>query len=369
MKRREFLFLLGGSALLGMGAVRCKEKSNRMTRWIWISSHCEWSGDDWKKHLDRLHKHGIDRLHLGVYTGNKAFFHNTLLTETPCDVLEQVLPLAKERGMHVHAWIWVLHNNSKQLIEAHPDWYVINRLGKSTVTDPPYVPDYRWLCPSKPQVQDYLLRTVRELGAYEDLAGIHLDYIRFPDVILPVGLQPKYHLTQTEELPQFDYCYCPTCRRQFKDKTGIDPLQLKQPAENHQWVQFREDQITNLVKVLAAEIRKYGKSPTAAVFPTPALARKLVRQNWSQWPLDAFFPMMYHGFYNEPIEWLGKATREDLQALPANEKLYPGLFIPHFSTPQELKTALELIRKAGAPGFSLFDYGLLMKNPEFWQVL
>lgn len=68
--------------------------------------------------------------------------------------------------------------------------------------------------------------------------GVHLDYVRMPDVILPVSLWKNYGIEQKEELPEYDYCYCDVCRELFKAKTGQDPLELKYPMENQELDQF-----------------------------------------------------------------------------------------------------------------------------------
>ena len=47
-----------------------------------------------------------------------------------------------------------------------------------------------------------------------------------------------------------------------------------------------------------------------------------------QWPLDAVYPMLYHGFYEEELRWIGPAVREGIAALPAMRPLYAGLFLP-----------------------------------------
>ena len=337
-------------------------------RWIWMHSDCNLSSEAWREQLTRLKQIGIKRIHLEVYTGNKAFFKTSAPVEMPCDVLKRVLPLARQLNMEVHAWIWTLMNNNPRMIKEHPDWYVVNRLGQSCIDKPPYVKYYRWLCPSKPQVGDYLLGLIDDLHAYPDLAGIHLDYIRFPDVILPVGFQPKYHLEQKTEMPQFDYCYCDTCRSTFKKEHGFDPLKLKDPSQNTLWRAFREDRISALVNRLTPHIQKNGKMASAAVFPTPSIARKLVRQNWPQWNLQAFFPMMYHPFYHKSVQWLAQATQEGVRALKNEQKIYSGIYVPAF-TPEELLESLQLIRGAGGAGVSFFDYDALMKREKLISAL
>ncbi len=113
--------------------------------------------------------------------------------------------------------------------------------------------------------------------------------------------------------------------------------------------------------MLADAVHAHGKRITAAVFPTPTLARKLVRQAWEQWPLDAFFPMLYHGFYNEDLAWVGRATGEGVAALPPAIPLYSGLYLPSLP-PEELARAVSIARLAGAAGVSLFEMGGLTEQ-------
>ena len=50
----------------------------------------------------------------------------------------------------------------------------------------------------------------------EGLESVHLDYVRFPDVILGADLQPKYGIVQDKELPEYDYGYHPIARKNLK---------------------------------------------------------------------------------------------------------------------------------------------------------
>ncbi len=368
MKRRDFLLTISGVIPMILWAKNFPAVQKKGERWVWMHPDCHLSANDWRMRFEQLNRLGIRHVFLEVYTGSKVWFRSSSMAEMPCDLLSVVLPLAREHGIEIHAWLWSLMNNNPKMLKQHPDWYVVNRLGKSCIEDPPYVKYYRWLCPSKPQVRNYLLAIIKDLQAYPDLAGIHLDYIRFPDVILPIGFQPKYHLVQKTEMPRFDYCYCQTCREIFKKENGIDPLKLENPPENMAWRHFRENRITKLVNTLVPHIKKQNKLATAAVFPTPTIARKLVRQNWPQWQLDAFFPMMYHPFYHKPVRWLLEATQEGRRQIQPGQKLYAGIFVPAFK-PQELDEALRFIIRGGGNGVSFFDFKALEKRPDLLNVL
>ena len=45
---------------------------------------------------------------------------------------------------------------------------------------------------------------------------VHLDYVRFPDVVLPVSLWKNYGIEQTSELPNM-IINCEVCRKMFKE--------------------------------------------------------------------------------------------------------------------------------------------------------
>jgi uncharacterized lipoprotein YddW (UPF0748 family) len=245
-------------------------------------------------------------------------------------------------------------SGDREARERHPDWFTVSRNGDSSLTRPPYVDYYQWLCPTRPAVRGYLEGVVAAVAREPGVDGVHFDYIRHSDVILPVALWPRYGLVQDREYPEFDFCYCDACREAFRRQSGTDPLDLPDPTADAAWRRFRWDGVTGLVRQIAAAGRAAGKPVTAAVFPTPTIARRLVRQAWDEWGLDAVFPMAYHGFYNEPVPWIGEAVREGVAALPGTTPLYAGLYLPDL-TPGDLGTAVGVAMAAGAAGVSVFE--------------
>ena len=241
---------------------------------------------------------------------------------------------------------------------AHPEWFNVNRLGDSSLAKPPYVGYYQWLCPSRPEVREYLRGVVKEIAETPGVDAVHLDYIRHPDVILPIGLWAQYKLVQDHEMPEFDYCYCGVCRDKFKSQSGYDPLSLPDPAVDIAWREFRWNSIIEMVTTLSQAVRSHNCQISAAVFPTPTLARMQVRQAWEKWPLDAVFPMTYHKFHQQDISWIGAAAREGIALIPKSQPLYAGLYLPDLP-PDALVDAINVVRDAGAAGFSMFDAGQL----------
>ena len=207
-----------------------------------------------------------------------------------------------------------------EILAKHPDRYNVNALGESAANRPAYVDDYKFLDPGRPEVGEWVQETVNELGAIPQLTGIHLDYIRHPDAILPRGLWKKYNIVQDKVYPAYDYGYSHYERAQFKKLHGIDPRRIARreaddPELEKAWFQFQLDMVVDLVnQYLAPAAHAQGKMVTAAVFPGPSQARRMVRQDWGRFQIDAFLPMLYNQFYEEGPAWVRQETRQGVSA-------------------------------------------------------
>ncbi|MEM1320537.1 MAG: family 10 glycosylhydrolase [Bacteroidota bacterium] len=376
MQKRTFLkTLLGGglSMMLGQGLSGCAPAESTTAKadgpqlpkhWLWLRPNLEWSDEEWKKNFARIREVGIEAVLPQVYSSRDTLFDHPLLPVKE-RWLERIIPLAHAADLQIHAWMWTMPLNNQQLIEQHPDWFSVNRNGQPAHTHPAYVDYYKFLCPCHPEVQEFVAGNVEALGKIEDLDGIHLDYVRQPDVILAEALQPKYDIVQDKEYPEYDYPYSENCRRLFKEQSGIDAMDLGDDAPAHEaWRQFRYDAVSNVVNNFCVPMaRKYNKPITAAVFPN----WESVRQQWHRWDLDAFLPMLYHGFYNADVNWIGEEVRKARQRLGERKTpVYSGLFMPHLEG-RELEQAWEAAKAAGAKGISVFDYGSLKE--EHWTGL
>lgn len=373
MNKRHFLRLAGTSALgsLALPYLGCQGSSSSEptvsptlpTQWMWWRPRLEQPDDAYKRIFDQMAEAGMEAVLPEIFNGNQAFFQLDGF-DVAEPLLERLIPLAHAAGLQLHAWMWTMPCTNPGIIEAHPDWYAVNGLGEPAHEKPAYVDYYKWLCPCHPEVIEFVRHRVATLASYAELDGIHIDYVRLPDVILAEALQPKYDIVQDKEYPQYDYCYSSYCREAFKEQTGLDPLtDLEDPAANDAWRQFRYDSITQLVNGhLVPEARKANKYITAAVFPN----WQYVRQEWHAWKLDGFLPMLYHGFYNQDLAWIGEETKAALERLDHQRPVFSGLFLPDLSG-EELATSLDIAREAGSKGFALFDYNSM--KPEHWEVL
>lgn len=264
---------------------------------------------------------------------------------------ENLFHACKDAGLEAHYWKWTM--NRAEMLKVHPEWFAVNRKGESGFDKPAYVDYYRFLCPNHEGVAEYIADDYVKIANLPYVDGVHLDYVRFPDVVLPVSLWKNYNIEQTSELPQYDYCYCDVCRAKFKAQTGKDPMELKFPMEDQSWINFRLDAITHVVDQITKAIKADGKSISAAVFPGPSMARKMVRQDWGNWSLDAYYPMIYNGFYYEGPEWIGRSVKESVETINGKAKIYAGLMFPDIK--DTFEKSLDEAFDNGASGVSFFD--------------
>jgi uncharacterized lipoprotein YddW (UPF0748 family) len=299
----------------------------------------------WKELFDKLLKGNV----------------NGLLVNGSTELYKKIGPISEQAGIQLHAWRWTM--NRGEYMKEHPEWYTVNRLGQSVVDKPPYVGYYRWLCPSRPEVKELLIKDYSALSEIPGVRGVHLDYVRYCDIFLPVGLLPNYNLVQDFEMPEYDYCYCPLCRGTFKQKFGYDPMEKEDPSKDLSWHQFRLDQLVTVVQGIAEAIHNKGSIITAAVFPTPEMSRRMVRQDWARFNLDAYLPMLYHQFYLKPADWIGESVAEIRKEIGRDVPVYPGLMInPRTFTPEVLAKTMKQIKEAGGQGISAFTAGGLTED-------
>lgn len=358
--------------LLVVCATSCgpTEKSNQEPQenykvpvYAWLGGPGESTDEEIKKNFEDLKSKGIDVL---MYNGG----------QDP-KTYKRVGAIAKSVGLGFHTWIPTMIQGHKD--ELKPEWYAVNRKGESAYDKPAYVDHYHFLCPSREGTQTFLSEMYGRIADLEEVDAIHLDYIRFPDVILARGLWEKYGLVMDKEYPAYDYCYCDKCTGDFKEKSGIDILSVDDPTQVEEWKQFRYDLITNIVGQLTEVAHSRGKQINGAVFPGPhSVARKIVRQEWDKWTLDAYFPMNYNDFYLEDTQWIGAVTKEAVTALDNSKPVISGLFIcpdpekktsepdpeNHGLLPEELGDAISQSMQNGAAGICLFTPGRMTE--EHW---
>ncbi len=316
----------------------------------WVHQNGDFDAKQWEDRLNKYDSLGIKEI---LVRGEKA------------SLMQQIVNAAAAHNIKVHAWMWTLNRPGDTIANKHPEWYSVNKLGQNSLEHRPYVDYYQWLSPFVPEAREHIKNNVRELVQVQNLASIHLDYVRYVDVILGAALQPKYGLKQNTQMPQFDYGYHPIAREQYETLFGTDPMTMEHPELSTEWLQFRLNAVTSLVNECAALAHQNGQRITAAVFPFPEMSRQMVRQSWDEWPLDAAYPMLYQNFYNQNVHWIGFSTQQGVRS--AAFPIYAGLYTPAFHRVDDFQLAIQEAQDNGAKGVAIFTVDDLPK--EYEQVL
>ncbi len=326
------------------GKVRFIEKPAQKSTprfWVWAGADKNLTEVQWQNKLKKLSRAGITGL---LLSGDSASLHDIALVAT-CF------------GIETHAWFWTMNRG-----DALPQWLSVNLEGKSLAEQKAYVDYYKFMSPALPQVRRFLLDKMESLSRIKGIGGIHFDYIRYVDAVLPKKLQPKYHLVQKDVTPRFDYGYHPYMRSIYKSRYHVDPVNLKDPLHDTSWFNFRLRVLDTTVWMLRDKIKSEGLITSAAVFPTPEISRKTVRQDWDKWGLDYYFPMVYHNFYGKKYRWIKKVIKEDKQAVGTDSKIFCGLFVPALKNGDALTKALRAAFGGGADGVAFFSMNALDEN-------
>lgn len=333
-----------------------------MRRRVWVNLPALLKEGDIEREIERISSIGFEELLLLISDGNITLFDSNVRPGKPDykfhSSLEKTIEIAHKVGLRVHAWIVTLKISNEIFVKEHADWYVVNRIGESSTVKPPYVEDYKWLCPRKPQVIRFIKDFFVEVASRFNFDGLHFDYIRLPDIILPKGLRSRYPGVPLEEVytPRFDFCYCGDCRMLFMSEVGVDPIRIGYDDPLYQrFFRWRADGVTHLVKEVYSTVKNVSSNieVSAAVFPTPTIAYKYVFQRWHEWPLDLYDPMIYHKYYEKDVEWIGEAVRE---AASLNLPISAGILLDFMEKPEEIHRALQLAINNGAKGITIFVY-------------
>jgi uncharacterized lipoprotein YddW (UPF0748 family) len=263
------------------------------------------------------------------------------------DPLQLFIDEGKKNGIEIHAWIHTFFvgylgqnedTSSGPIINAHSNWQLIKRNGDKVSTAES---GYLYVNPALPQVQDYIASLYKEVRTlYPDLAGIQMDYIRYP-VNVPLEESSDYG----------DYS-----RSEYKRVSGIDPMEINPTDYAEQWEQWRlwrENAVTSFVKKIRWENPEVLLS--ADIFPDIEEARKTKMQNWGDWANKGYVNFLAPMAYSNSTEWVAESVTRMRSIVGEKFPLFVGL-APYLKlTPSMLLQQIEQCRDLKTSGIILFS--------------
>ena len=265
---------------------------------------------------------------------NRAMMPRTqaAIAPLPFDPLASLIAKAHTEGIQVHAWIIttaIWNSLTPPLDPSH----VFNLHGPSKKDADPATPDPEyWLSerfdganragldylldPGHPDAADYMVRMYTSVATNYDIDGLNFDRVRLPD----------QNLAAFPGVSAWGYNQIALGR--FQQLTGR-PDTYKPAPNDAEWMAWRRDQITNIVRkvyvetyaikphvAISADTITYGYGPASQGGWENTRTYREVLQNWRAWMeegiLDLNIPMNYkrEHFTTEPnnqrrmyLEW------------------------------------------------------------------
>ncbi len=300
---------------------------------VWVVRNALSDPSSWAQALAAVERVGCRRIYLQVsgrwdaYYPSRVFGRPVTSPFAPGwdDPFGQAVADARARGIEVHAWVNAMLAWSAEeppagdhVFRGHPDWFVTDSGGRSMRSLTRVELDRRglggegwFLDPAVMGVRTELRRFVLELALRYPVAGVHLDYIRYPSGWSPVG---------------------------------------------------GPETVTYLVGLIHDDLARVRPEVrlSAAVLPVPAEARRTFGQDWGDWLdrgiVDEAVPMVYRGDAGAVEAIVGGYSPE----LP-KERIRVGLRLDLIPPGEARRAAAELARQ-GVGGIALFSHNLLLED-------
>jgi len=341
--------------------------------YLWVLRTSLVHAEDVPRIVERAKRMGVRGILVQVVGRGDAWYRSDLLPApepllgTDRDPLGELLPLAHEAGLEVHAWIncclvWSgphRPRDPRHVINAHPEWIARMADGRSMSRLTPRQRERLqvegvFLSPAHPGVRRWIADNVRELVTRYPVDGVHLDYIRQPTV---------------------DIGYDPTSRARFAMESGVDPLTFsRQPRSERarlesSWAAFQMEQVTEIVRGVRDAVNEVrpGLPLSAAVVADTVTALTVKRQPWSRWIRDGLLDRAYLMCYAPAVP----AVLHQLSVMKEQlgvDRLVPGIAM--YNTPLSAAAAkIKAARALGFPLVALYSYDSLYQRPGQWERL
>ncbi len=332
---------------------------------------------------------GATDLFVQVYRGGRAWFRSeradaapfeSALAKSGEDPLAQLLERAHAADLRVHAWVNVLslsgNRNAPLLATLGRDAALVDRRGRSVLdypelqVPPPDGAYYKlgtpavWLDPAAPGLSDHLAALFSELLArYPELDGLHLDYIRYPDV-LPFTPGSRFGIG-------LDFGYGEPTRARFLAETGLEAPFLDSTANAGRWDDWRREQVQKLVSQIRGAARAVSPALelSAAVWTYADRAYLALGQDWRGWLADGLLEFAVPMAYTSDDRLLEQMA-QSFGGLPQAERIWLGLGVWLFADdPARAFAQRRLGERAGLPSQALFSYDAIAEAPGLASAL
>jgi uncharacterized lipoprotein YddW (UPF0748 family) len=311
-------------------------------RAFWNHSGTGAYSGDWDRTCKELAAGGFNMVIPNMLWGGLAHYASDVLPRSKTfeehgDQIAQCAAAGKKHGVEVH--VWKVNFN---LSTAPKEFVSTMRQAKRTQVSAAGEP-VDWLCPSHPENTKLEVESMLEVARKYDVAGLHFDYIRYPDG---------------------ESCYCGGCRERFEKEAGAAvarwPEDCHRGPRRTEYRAWRCRQINRVVEAVSGEARKIkpGIKVSAAVFSAYPGCRESVGQDWVAWVKAGWVDFLCPMNYTESDLAFSVMASNQLKLVGGKVPLYPGIGATASRSAlsaDRVAGQVHLAREAGAAGFTVFN--------------
>ena len=267
--------------------------------------------------VDKCSKHGVDRIYLLAKDKGEGLKFGCRTSRSRAsggfDPFGELVERSVDAGIQVHAWFCLYPedpSHPSDYLKEHPEALIVNRHGKSNKEQPAWSgigPQYStwWVCASHEGYREYLASLMAKVIENYEVAGIHLDYVRYP-----------------EEVEGRTYCYCERCRAKFKKEYGYE-LPANDVIKNRYYVSIMCENVSESVRRFSEVAKAGGREISAYVFTDYVTAIEACYQDWPHFSryLDVLCPTVYE----VSPEQAKRITDKARSVIPTSCRLTPAI--------------------------------------------
>lgn len=306
-------------------------------RGVWISNPQGIKSWGWDRTIRQISRMGFNAVFAFMGSAVEAAYPSVGLPRSPAakdkDRLAECLEACQEYNVECHVWKYIFYPG-----RLSPELYQRLRAEQRLQVDR-YGNTVPWLCPSDPRNFELERKAIVEIARNYDVDGIHLDYIRFPNV---------------------DCCYCPRCKRLFEAALGLPfprwPQQLFNSNYYGQYRRWRRDFISRFVRTVHAEVESVRPEVkvSAAVMPSLNVEADRCGQEWQTWVQRHFLSFVCPMDYALDVDYFRRLVRSQVQHVNGEVPVYLGLASWLAQDLTDLAEQIRLAHDLGADGYVLF---------------
>lgn len=325
--------------------------------------------------LDTFRKTGINLVFLETFYHGMTVYRSSLVTYYTGfdaydygpypDYLSAFVAEAGKRGIEVHAWVedFYIGVNENYFTRHLPQWLMQTKDGAVRQSEGQEYGGYLFLDPANPEARQYLIRFYDELlTKFPQIAGLNLDYIRYP-------VSSQMDDTGYTEVAMQDFAAQEGLV--FPENATREEKVEAVAAQYGEWVTYRADQVTGFVGEVYEMVksRHAGVLLSTAVFPEQGESFGDKKQDFSTWLargyLDIITPMAYY----DDIPTLKRALEAMLPDISACY-CYAGISPTyHNLSDEQVLAQMQTVMEAGADGFVFFGSQSILNSQHYINLL